>query len=191
MPEQTTTELETCRSDRDLKFDLSEYLLLYHNYAAPPKTKQSKTPTRIRKLKSIKPRNIVIIPAETETVLPPPPPQPNETEMIKLGTLEEVSNVIAPVEIETVLPTPPNETEIVKLGTLEEVSNVTIIVDSDGRPITTESLLTEGSLNVQSPTSFSNDSDAGYESIDSPPTIYNEDLWDQSISELFPTLFTV
>nr|XP_973680.3 PREDICTED: LOW QUALITY PROTEIN: uncharacterized protein LOC662495 [Tribolium castaneum] len=83
------------------------------------------------------------------------------------------------------------------LGTYDESTNcITIIVDEDMETSTIEEgvspgddeslLRVETSLECTSPRSSSS-SDCGYESLGSPES-QNEDLWDDSVSELFPSL---
>ncbi|CAG9865165.1 unnamed protein product [Phyllotreta striolata] len=139
---QTPTELESGGSDKKLENSLSEYLLLYHNYAAAPETSAQKPVANIKKS--------------------------------------------TPVPIRPKIVVEPAESAVPATGDVSDV--VTIVIDNEGNPVT---LNEAESVGVPSPMSSTNESDKGYESLDSPHSLADEDLWDQSITELFPSLYTV
>ncbi|XP_044265648.1 LOW QUALITY PROTEIN: uncharacterized protein LOC123011972 [Tribolium madens] len=142
-PEQLESDgSEVLNENQDpLIKDISQYLLLHHNYSARPPTEENqKAPrhtstTRVKKLDKLAPD-------------------------VVYGTYDESTNCI------------------------------TIIVDDEGvgcgSPLTStedeEHLTVETSVGGVSPRSSSS-SDCGYESLGSP-----ESLWDDSVSELFPSL---
>ncbi|CAG9831144.1 unnamed protein product [Diabrotica balteata] len=196
---KTSTELESsgCATNtKSLESDISEYLLLHHNYAAKPPlddTLNAKSPiSRIRKLKTIKPKRKIV---NTKPVIP-------ESDVV-YGTLDEVSNVVTIIVDSNGVPM--TEEALQRLENREEETQLTVPL-----PLATQSELVtslpvaeskrasssyvaESNLTVPtamleclSPMSCS-DSDRGYESLDSPISL-PEDLWDQSISELFPSL---
>lgn len=148
---------------KSLENDISEYLLLHHNYAAKPpvdKPKKAKySYQRNKKLKNIKPKH------NKSSIEQPVIDSQNE---VIFGTLDESTNVVR------------------------------ILVDNNGIPVTEEAFQrleseVESNLIVPSPATkclspmSCSDSDRGYESLDSPVSL-PEDVWDQSISELFPSL---
>ncbi|XP_072381895.1 LOW QUALITY PROTEIN: uncharacterized protein Xbp1 [Diabrotica undecimpunctata] len=196
---KTSTELESsgCTTNtKSLESDISEYLLLHHNYAAKPPlddTLNAKSPiSRIKKLKTIKPKRKIV---NTKPVIP-------ESDVV-YGTLDEVSNVVTIIVDSNGVPM--TEEALQRLENREEETQLTVPL-----PLATQSELVtplpvaeskrasssyvaESNLTVPtamleclSPMSCS-DSDRGYESLDSPISL-PEDLWDQSISELFPSL---
>lgn len=172
--------LEDCR--KSLERDVSEYLLLHHNYAAKPPSQNTKKTkgTGRRRLKAIRPR-----------------------------TNSGVSNTNKlAVDLNTPIIIAGNggsNGDILVGAYSDDPNRVTIGVDDNGIPIT--EAITEVSMeNNQShvdnsflsvPTTFpgnvsprsTSSSDNGYESVDSPQSLSDLDLWDQSVSELFPTLF--
>ncbi|KAJ8930725.1 hypothetical protein NQ314_016454 [Rhamnusium bicolor] len=191
-PPSTKLESHGCEmltdDKKSLENDISEYLLLHHNYAAkPPKcTKKSKSPLTKSKLKAIKPKKNTNILNTSKLAID------NDTPVI----LTENSVVNGKI-----------------YGSYDENMNcVTIIIDENGIPIdeaVTEVVTTEGSETIAaedhvpdntmltvpsqiwgnaSPMSTSS-SDHGYESLDSPNSLLEMDIWDQSVSELFPSLF--
>uniref|UniRef100_A0A6P7GJS1 X-box-binding protein 1 n=1 Tax=Diabrotica virgifera virgifera TaxID=50390 RepID=A0A6P7GJS1_DIAVI len=196
---KTSTELESsgCTTNtKSLESDISEYLLLHHNYAAKPPlddTLKTKSPiNRNRKLKTIKPKRKIVT---TKPVVP-------ESDVV-YGTLDEVSNVVTIIVDSNGVPM--TEEALQRLENREEETQLTVPLPpvTQGELVTplpvaesnrsTSSSVAESHLTVPtamleclSPMSCS-DSDRGYESLDSPISL-PEDLWDQSISELFPSL---
>lgn len=172
---------------KSLEKDISEYLLLHHNYAAKPPTqnvRKSKTTNR-RKLKAIRPKVAT-----------------NVSNTNKLAIDLNTPIIIAEHDI--------NSSDIL-YGTYDDSNGVTIIVDNNDIPVSeavTEivskdsqscsddaiaavdnSLLSVPTiLGNLSPRSTSS-SDNGYESVGSPQSLSDLDIWDQSVSELFPSLF--
>lgn len=157
-------KLEDSKSKSTLERDISEYLLLHHNYAKSRPTGKSKSTSRctkstpsIRKLKTIRPkhRKIVQMPVESEVLY---------------GTLQPVTILINEDSI------PLNEVVI---------GDDFAVLSQGNTPQNESTLLTvprhdQGDLSPKS--------DLGYESIDSPQSCSDVDQWDQSVSELFPSL---
>ncbi|XP_050310869.1 LOW QUALITY PROTEIN: uncharacterized protein LOC126746601 [Anthonomus grandis grandis] len=156
--------------DVTLKSDISEYLLLHHNYAkAPRKTKddhhQQQPSPRVKKLKTIRPKL---------TTEPPQKVTREETPReVVYGTFDENTNTITILVDEVPL------NEVIVGGVDKTPLNVleTLSVDTNTPPTTTSSEC-----------SSSPRSDLGYESLDSPLSDLDT-TWEQSVSELFPSLF--
>lgn len=137
---------------KTLENDISEYLLLHHNYAAKP-PKQTRTPGR-RKLKAIRPK------------------------------VDKLAELNTPVIIDE-----GSSDVLYTFGS--DPQSVTIVVDStEENAALADSFLAVPSTvsGDASPRSISS-SDNGYESLDSPQSVPELDIWDQSMSELFPNLF--
>ncbi|KAG5886540.1 hypothetical protein JTB14_002037 [Gonioctena quinquepunctata] len=185
---QTPTQLEPSGCDmltskKSLESDISKYLLLHHNYAAKPpeSTKKSKTHSTRNRFKAIRPKSKIL---EVSNSIA-------ETKNENLTVVAEGSVLVG-------------ENEEIFYGTLDEDTNiVTIYVDSDNVPTETvaeivametdetsnENTLTIPQQSTECPSPLScSGSDKGYESLDSPSSI-QDDVWDQSFSELFPSLF--
>lgn len=137
--------------------DISEYLLLHHNYAAkPPSVSKANTTSTKRKYKAIKPKRDIL-----------------ETAAASVG-------IISPAVVD------------------QNANVITLLVDdSSVTTIAPESLTVETEYNrlcvpttqaIGSTSPMSSISDRGYESLDSPVSISEEDIWDASVSELFPSL---
>lgn len=167
-----------------LKEDISQYLLLHHDYAAKPESEPKCTRSN-KKLKTIKPKahrkeNLtdVIIPAvQTE--------EQQQNQEVLYGTYDAATNSI------TILvngePTPLTEPITEVITTIPETTASQFLTVPDSTTI----------VDPVSPASESgirsDSSDCGYESYDSPRSAGETDveMWDESISqlsELFPSL---
>lgn len=159
--------------------------LLHHDYSAKQKPVTSKKIVSSRnrqnkKLKLIRPKEAKRSNIETLYVTQPSVVENSE---VLYGTLDEATNCITFVLNDNNLPISEAITEV-ETSDLEKME----VICDDGVRIQTLSVpQTEGSI---SPAYSS--SDCGYESLDSPHSIADEasiDVWDHSMSELFPTLF--
>lgn len=167
--ESSVCESLNPETDDTLERDISQFLLLHHDYAAKPQEeKPPRKTTKVNtksKLKKIRPK----VTKETTLV-------PNNEEVI-YGTYDENTNCI------TIIVNDDN------LRLDEVVTEVASVPDSDvsGQHLTVPSV-----TNPSSPGSNirSDSSDCGYESLDSPHSVMTEeiDIWDESVSELFPSL---
>lgn len=165
-----------------LERDISEYLLLHHNYAAKPPsiTKKSKE-TRIRnKYKAIRPKTNLL---STDKVTVASPVIITDTSEIIYGNIDENTNVVT-VLVDSI----PVDEVVTEIVTTDSGSDESWLSPAD------VNIDNNNTLNVPSPTTFGNSSpisssssDYGYESLDSPCGSI-EDIWDQSVSELFPSL---
>lgn len=131
--------------------ELSEFLLLHHDYSLPPKTRHS-TKSNISS-KQTKKRNSTI--------------QQNETKNIP-----EISISVPDMESEIV-----DFSESISFNDLDSLVNLNLSSN--------DSLSVSAGSN--SPIS-SRLSDNGYESLDSPNSLTDLDIWDPCVTELFPTL---
>lgn len=163
---KSVTEPQQQQPQHDpVKEDISQYLLLHHDYAAKPETEPPKR-QRQRKLKELWPK---------AKVISPPVQTLDAPQEVIYGTYDEASNSI------TILvngePTPLNE------PITEVVTTVPEVIDSQLLTIPDVNSL----KNPSSPSVLSETSDCGYESYDSTDV----EVWDDRItelSELFPTL---
>lgn len=152
----TSENVESSRSKvldnkSTLEQDISEYLLLHHNYAKSlkPNTPRVRSRTGVRKFKTIRPKMKKCI-------------QTTQSEVV-YGTLQPITILINEDS------TPLNE----------------VVIKQDSPLVVDTNLLhlPKYESDVLSPKS-----DLGYESIDSPQSSSDIDSWDQSVSELFPSL---
>lgn len=164
------------KTDDPLERDISQFLLLHHDYAAKPQEeKPVRKPTRVNaksKLKKIRPK----VTKEATTLVP-------NNEEVLYGTYDEKTNCL------TIIVNDDN----LRLG--EAVTEVATVPESEvlGQYLTVPGVT---NLNPSSPGSNirSDSSDCGYESLDSPHSVMTEstekevDIWDESVSELFPSL---
>lgn len=151
-----------------LKEDISQYLLLHHDYAAKPETE----PKRVRRLPSKK----------LKTLRPKTKQTPENQEEVLYGTYDEATNSI------TILvngePTPLTEPITEVVTTIPEATPSQLLTVPDVTAL----------RNPSSPISVRSDSsDCGYESYDSPHSSGETDaeMWDErmsELSELFPSL---
>lgn len=150
--------LEEETKQKKLEEDISQYLLLHHNYAAKPEPevkpklqpRRQHTPkTTIYKKPKVKP----IMPKVPEIVYQPY--DQTGTNMIIVIDDPEISEAVTEVPY--------------KSGLLNVNS--------------------ENYLNCGSPTPSNNDaSDCGYESLGSPHSFTDDEIWNNNVTELFPTL---
>lgn len=156
--------------------DISEYLLLHHNYSAKPSEENKNKTTNRTSQKNQRSKRRKVLPKLNSTTVQ------NELVSSTTNSLEKQPEVL--------------------YGTYDEKTNcITIIVDDDeslsnfsntGDVILDDSnCLTVPKSDVSagnaSPLSCSG-SDYGYESIGSPGSLGGNDIWDDSVSELFPSL---
>lgn len=181
---QTSKQLESSRGEgleepkeiTAVEQDISEYLLLHHNYAkirpreiTPAKTSHPSTPRKSNH-KSVKPKSkkstppAVIVQPAPDISLQLETPQND----VMYGTFDENTNTIT-ILVDNV---PMNEVVL-------ESSEIPAL-DSSSCLSAPESS-SEGGLSPRS--------DLGYESLDSPGHISDFDSWDSSVTELFPSLF--
>lgn len=158
--------------DDPLERDISQFLLLHHDYAAKPQdepTKRTKKPNRINtksKLKKIRPK------IEPKTTIP----SPNNSEEVIYGTYDEKNNCITIIVSDDSLKLDEAVTEVASAP--EEVGQY-LSIPGNASP-------SSPGTNIRS-----DSSDCGYESLDSPHSFTAEkdvDMWDESMSELFPSL---
>jgi len=155
--------------------DISEYLLLHHNYA------------------KVRPREIT--PAKTSH--PSTARKSNHKCKPKSKKSTPPAVIVQPVpDLSLQLETSQND---VMYGTFDEKTNtITILVDNV--PMNevvlenTETPALDPSSCLTAPESSSEGglsprSDLGYESLDSPAHVSDFDSWDSSVTELFPSLF--
>jgi putative methionine-R-sulfoxide reductase with GAF domain len=173
------SDLLTTEKPDPLIKDISEYLLLHHNYSAKPQEKSHKinrartSTNKVGKIK--KPKEILPKVVATNT----------EIDTNKLASYVDVAET---------------EQADVVFGTYDESTNcITIIVDdgvclnnvTDGEVILEDdNRLTVPECEVRSSSPHSSSSsDYGYESLGSPESFAEaDDVWDNSASELFPAL---
>lgn len=178
----TSEKLESgvCKSiepqpQRDaLEEDISQYLLLHHDYAAKPESEPKRM--RRRKLKELRPKA-----QETAQNVVIPSVQTVENQEVLYGTYDEATNCI------TILvngePTPLTEQITEVVTTIPETTSRQLLSVPDVNTF----------KNPSSPSVSSDSSDCGYESYDSPHSAGEADveMWDDRISELselFPSL---
>ncbi|CAH1154294.1 unnamed protein product [Phaedon cochleariae] len=169
--------------------DFSEYLLLHHNYAAKPPASPKKH-KKTKKFKPIRPKtnisdtkNIVTIYVNDNTACVETTPDVN----CRLSEPQNVKICEATSSVTCCSPKPQNAM------ICESTSSVTCcspapqnaMICEDTSPINCHLTVPQNVICL-SPMSCSS-SDHGYESIGSPSSI-EEDIWDESISELFPSL---
>lgn len=155
-----------------LEEDISQYLLLHHDYAAKPETEPKHK--KLKKLKQIRPK-------AQKSLMKVSPVQTTDTQEVLYGTYDEATNSI------TILvngePTPLNEPITEVVTTVPEATSSQLLTVPDVVSIKDPS----------SPSVRSDSSDCGYESYDSPHSSGETDveIWDDRISELselFPSL---
>ncbi|XP_018562260.1 LOW QUALITY PROTEIN: uncharacterized protein LOC108904264 [Anoplophora glabripennis] len=188
-----STELESDGGDvlndnrKSLEKDISEYLLLHHNYAAKPPTQNARKPkTNRRKLKAIRPkvntnvldRNRLAVDLNTPVIIAENDVSSSD---ILYGTYSEDSNSVTIIVDGNGIPISEAVTEIVSKDNQDASDDTVAAVDNNFLSVPTI-------LGNVSPRSTSS-SDNGYESLDSPQSLSDLDIWDQSVSELFPSLF--
>lgn len=186
---QSSTKLEPSSGNEvldDKSFlerDISEYLLLHHNYAAKPpaSTKKPKeTTTRRRnKYKAIRPKTNLL--STDNSALNSPVIIPDANEVI-YGNIDDNINVVT-VFVDSI----PISEAVTEVVTTESGSNEINLSSPADVSIDNSTLsVPSHTIGNASPMSCSS-SDYGYESLDSPNGSI-EDIWDQSVSELFPSL---
>lgn len=210
---KTSEQLESSVGERltpqpdPLEEDISQYLLLHHDYAAKPNTEVT---SPLHKMRRPMPFSRSMHKREKNTKSKLKQIRP------KLSTIREIpSNIAVPrSKIREVSVIEDNEdvSEEVVYGTYDEATNsITIIVNdhdlnlseavtevitipehSERQYLTvgTEDFARDASSPVSSGSVRSDLSDCGYESYDSPhsSTETDVDIWDESMSELFPSL---
>lgn len=177
---------------KSLENDISEYLLLHHNYAAKPPsdcTKKSKTLGTKNKFKRIRPKvnstildtNKLAVDVKTPMIIAENSNLINQE--IVYGTFNEDTNCVMIFVDDNGVPISEAVTEIVTGESNESMAldENDITVDNTMLTIPTQVL---GNVSPRS----SSGSDYGYESLDSPNSLPEMDIWDQSVSELFPSL---
>ncbi|KAJ8971820.1 hypothetical protein NQ317_002937 [Molorchus minor] len=172
----TSEELESSGCDmlkdkKSIESDISEYLLLHHNYAKPPKyTRKIKTPVSKRKLKVIKPK---VDHAINKNELP--------VDAISLIVAENNAPLFENYDCLTVVAATEGSTNN---------ENVIEVVTEGSEHAEDNTLLTVPSSQMMGGASPipSSHSDYGYESLGSPSSLSELDIWDASVSELFPSL---
>lgn len=188
---QPSAQLESNRTgDKSLKdddesdFNISEYLLLHHNYAAKPPATEKNIQRKLRpsttlkqKYKPIRPKSDIL---NTEHViktnsLSRPVVQSAETESCS-RTTTPVTLIVGEFETEPVI-------EITSESVIPENSINDCVVFEEQFDLL--SVPAAESVGSRSPMS-SCGSDYGYESLGSPCS--EQSAWDQSITELFPSL---
>lgn len=201
--------LESSRTDsltpnkEDLEQEISHYLLLHHDYSAKQntqkpitkhrtsqntkKSKNDKKSTNLRtktKLKPIMPkvtskeRNLETFSIDSNDSV--------ENADVLYGTLDESTNCITIYVDDDSLYLSEAVTEV---ATSEDTNDIVSTEENDLKMQTLEfPALNKENMSGLSPAHST--SDCGYESLGSPhSTIGSEaDLWDQSVSELFPML---
>lgn len=189
----TSEELESngCEvlvdSRKSLEKDISEYLLLHHNYAAKPPTKNmKKTKANCRrKLKAIRPKIITGVSNTNKLAVDLNTPIIIESEVsnsdVICGSYSNDSNGVTIVVDDNGIPIEAT-TEVSTRANQAHDDEAVTVVDNSFFSVSTTFL---GSVSPRSTSS----SDNGYESLDSPQSLSDLDLWDQSVSELFPSLF--
>ena len=140
---------------KKLEEDISQYLLLHHNYAAKPEPqmhtklqpKRKHMPKAVYKKTKVKP----IMPKVAEVIYTPLEQTPSNMIIVIDEPDVEISDVV---------------TEVPYAPTLLNVQP-------------------ENHLSCYSPTPSS---DCGYESLGSPHSFTDDEIWNNSVSELFPAL---
>lgn len=177
---------EVLDNNKSLEHDISEYLLLHHNYAKP-QPKDSTTPCRKSPSSTKKPKNI----------------RPK----VHTKAKRAIENKIISVQSENkIMVQGSMQDSEVMYGSFDENTNIiTIFVDDDSVPLNEVTVTNDNILdNTNTPVApdvsnsltipkidngnLSPRSDLGYESLDSPVSNSDMDSWDQSMSELFPSL---
>jgi len=178
----SSKELESSGSDvleksEPLIKDISEYLLLHHNYSAKPieegnhKKSKSKSHINKNKLKSriakSKPQQIL---PKVETVLNDRlAPITTVTDEVLYGTFDEATNCIT-----------------INVNDDSSISDPICEMEEDSSDKSTLKVPLENSYGGASPASSSS---SGYESHGSPESFVDSDtIWDDNVSELFPSL---
>lgn len=174
-----------------LEEDISQYLLLHHDYAAkapseaptPRKTSHTRNRTqKIRsKLKKIRPK----VASQVSTVVPL---QDTSNQEVLYGMYDDKTQCITIIVNDDNSPLNEVITEVHPTSDISVVDPTSEVMD------VSEFLTIPSSECVKSPVSpsiRSDASDCGYESLDSPNSYAREvdvDIWDESVSELFPSL---
>ncbi|KAJ8940502.1 hypothetical protein NQ318_004441 [Aromia moschata] len=179
----TSKELESdgCEVLKDnknsLETDISEYLLLHHNYAAKPPSNNSKNIKKSctrQRMKAIRPK------------------------------LNKSVSRIRKLAVDHNMPIITVENDVPENIILDDSMNcVTFVLDHNGVPVrdaVTEvsvesdddssrtTLAVPSSLVGSASPASTSSSDFGYESLDSPNSSSEMDLWEPDVSELFPSL---
>lgn len=186
---------ERLKPDPDqLEQDISQYLLLHHDYAAkapsttpkparkhPQLSTKKHTYSARSKLKEIRPKtskhkNVEVAPQVPASVLPSSPE-------VLYGTYDESTNCITIIVNDDSVPVDEAITEI----------TTTDVEMPDENTCSMSFLSIPSDVQVKSPSGsvLSDSSDCGYESIDSPHSLEEEEdmaVWDERMSELFPSL---
>lgn len=173
-------QLESSRTkvldNKSLEQDISEYLLLHHNYAKMPpkesKIRLRKTPGSIRKLKNICPK----VETKVKSTVKPNNLFENHVKLQESNQNKEATYGNAITILVDQDSTPLNEV-IIDNSTLN--TNIPLVIDTNSS--LTVPKLDSGNLSPKS--------DLGYESLDSPVSNSDIDQWAQSVTELFPSLF--
>ena len=172
---------ELLKENDAVKSDISEYLLLHHNYAKPlPKIKSQSKRSHIstKKLKTILPKvntkDKLALDISTDSGL-----TTQSNNEIMYGTFDENIHTITLLVNEDSVPV----NEVVLTNNIESIvdfNNIPLVVDNNSSTLSVP-LSDKGNLSPRS--------DLGYESLDSPVSNSEMDTWDQSVSELFPSLW--
>ncbi|KAK4875856.1 hypothetical protein RN001_012278 [Aquatica leii] len=168
-----------------LEQEISPYLLLHHNYSAKQEPELIETPKRIKTKNAFK-KTKLNTKTKPKLIMPKiSDPAPVENSDILYGTLDESTNCITIIVDDSSLHLSEAVTEVV---TTDSEDNSIIVLTDDSSSNNLQLPSETKDLNQYSP-SYSA-SDCGYESLDSPTCIEeNEiDMWDQSVCELFPML---
>lgn len=152
-----------------LEDDISQYLLLHHDYAAKPETEPKRS--KRRKMKEIRPKT------QKPVVLQPTVQTTTDGQEVLYGTYDQDTNCITILVNGEATPLSEPITEVIT--TIPETTAIT------------QQLLTVPEMkNPSSPGVHSDSSDCGYESYDSPHSVEEADDDDRlkEFSELFPAL---
>lgn len=173
----------TLDKDQESAFDISEYLLLHHNYAAKPPgyTTKRKTTIAKHKYKAIKPKSDILN-TTCKTI-------ENNTLSPNLLGNDSIQNANETNIVTLLMDDIDIGEPIIEITTTEEFESSEPIPDynSEGNNEEQFDLLNVPSVTIGNRSPMSScGSDYGYESLDSPCSV--QDLWDQSITELFPSL---
>jgi len=151
--------------------DLSEFLLLHHDYVSktgPTQKPRTAKRTAGRKYKRIKPKV-----EESSLEVKTEPADTASSEML-YGTYDETTNCI------TIFVDDDDDDNVQLEEATMEIATTQQNVSNDHNYLKVPQADEAGFK--------SSSSDCGYESLGSPNSLCDVDLWDQSVSELFPSL---
>lgn len=172
-----------CESVTNTDNPIYRDFLLHHNYCAKPKTK-SKLKSKHLSVKTKKYKKIVPKTQKLEDLIRP---LNLEEEINPAANSELIYGTVDDSNCVTIIINENTTSDMLTHENVNDLTNKSNVCNSINELDTSGLLVPNVDKNGLSPRSVSG-SDYGYESLDSPVSLDNDDIWDQSVSELFPSL---